>query len=82
MVPTGQRIEKELGIPLTIVAVILILAFWVALALVVVALFCGMRFSFSGPMATENLNDAMGKATDFAEGIKEDVFSKKGNEEE
>lgn len=82
LVMKNRRGEKELGIPLTIVAVILILAFWVALALVVVALFCGMRFSFSGPMATENLNDAMGKATDFAEGIKEDVFSKKGNEEE
>ena len=44
-------------------------------AAVVVALFCGMRFSFSGPMATEDLNDAMGKATDFAEGIKEEAFS-------
>ena len=36
LVMKNRRGEKELGIPLTIVAVILILAFWVALALVVV----------------------------------------------
>ena len=73
--------KKELSIPLTIVVVVTILAFWLVLALAVVALFCGMRFSFTGPMATDGLNDAMGKATDFAEGIKEEVFSK-GNGEE
>jgi len=60
---------------------ILVLAFWISLALVIVALFCGMRFSFEGPMATEDLNDAMGRATDFAEGVKEEVFSKNENEE-
>lgn len=73
LVMKNRRGEKELGIPLTLAVVILILAFWLVVAAVVVALFCGMRFSFSGPMATEDLNDAMGKATDFAEGIKEEI---------
>ena len=65
--------KKELSIPLTIVVVVTILAFWLVLALAVVALFCGMRFSFTGPMATDGLNDAMGKATDFAEGLKQEI---------
>lgn len=82
LVMKNRKGKKELGVPLTIVALCLVLAFWLVLTLVVVGLFCGMRFSFEGPMATEDLNDAMGKATDFAEGIKDEVFSKNGNEEE
>ena len=81
LVMKNRKGERELGIPLTVVVLILVLAFWIALALVIVALFCGMRFSFEGPMATEDLNDAMGRATDFAEGVKEEVFSKNENEE-
>jgi len=81
LVMKNRKGERELGIPLTVVVLILVLAFWISLALVIVALFCGMRFSFEGPMATEDLNDAMGRATDFAEGVKEEVFSKNENEE-
>ena len=73
--------KKELSIPLSILVIAMVLAFWLVLVLAVVALFCGMRFSFTGPMATEDLNEAMGKATDFAEGVKEEVFSKKEKEE-
>ena len=68
--------KQELSIPLTVVVIVMILAFWLVLVLAVVALFCGMRFSFTGPMATERLNDAMGKATDFAESIKEEAQGK------
>lgn len=68
--------KQELSIPLTVVVIVMILAFWLVLVLAVVALFCGMRFSFTGPMATDSLNDAMGKATDFAESIKEEVQGK------
>ncbi len=74
LVMKNRRGKKELGIPLTLLVLLLILAFWLVIALVVVALFFGMRFSFTGPIGTEGLNDAMGKATDFAEGIKEEVF--------
>ena len=73
LVMRNRKGAKELSIPLSVVVVILVLAFWIALALVVVALFCGMRFSFEGPMASEDLNDAMGKATDFAESIKDEI---------
>ena len=81
LVMKNKKGHQELAVPLSVLVIVFILAFWLVLALVVIALFCGMRFSFAGPMATEDLNDAMGKATDFAEGIKEEVFSKDNSEE-
>lgn len=63
----------ELRIPLTVAVLLLIVTFWFVVAAVLVGLFCGLRFSFEGPMASEDLNAAMGKATDFAEGIKNEL---------
>lgn len=74
--------KTELRVPLTVVVLLFILAFWLMLALTVVALFCGMRFSFEGPMASENLNAAMGKATDFAEGIKNELRDDAGRNDD
>ena len=46
--------------------------FWLALALIIVGLFCGCRYRFSGPhLGRKDVNDAMDKATDFAEEIKD-----------
>ena len=45
--------------------------FWVVLALIVVGLFCGFRYSFSGPhLGRKSVNDAMDKVSDIAEDIK------------
>lgn len=77
LVMRNRKGEQELRIPLTVLVLIFVLAFWVMLALTVVALFCGMRFSFEGPLESKNINDAMGKATDFAENIREEIFSDK-----
>ena len=78
LVMRNKEGKKELGIPLTLLVVMLILAFWLVLAAAVVALFCGMRFSFTGPLGTQDLNDAMGKATDFAEDMKEGFTKEDG----
>ena len=72
LVMSGKN-GRELGIPLTLLVVLLALAFWVVIALVIVALFCGFRFSLEGPAGSEELNNAMGKATEFAEGIKDEI---------
>jgi hypothetical protein len=42
---------------------------------VVVALFFGNRFSVEGDLNRGDVNETLGKATDFAESIKEDMFS-------
>ena len=65
--------KQAISLPVTIFVVLLIAAFWVVLPLMVVALFFGCRFSFSGPeLGREDLNSAMGKATDFADDIKKE----------
>ena len=66
--------RKEFGIPLTLFIILLLVAFWVVLALVVVALFFGNRFSVEGSLGYDDVNEVLGKATDFAEGIKEEAF--------
>lgn len=74
--------HRELAIPMTVLVLLLVVAFWLTLGLVVLAMFCGCRFSLEGPAASDGLNDAMGRATDFAETVKDKVFSKDEDQEE
>lgn len=62
--------KPVIAIPLTIVAVLMILIFWVVLWLLVVGFFFGFRYSISGPLGSEPVNKAMDKAAQAAEGIK------------
>ena len=73
LVMRDKQGKQNISLPVTIFVVLLIAAFWVVLPLMVVALFFGCRFSFSGPeLGREDLNGAMGKATDFADDIKKE----------
>ena len=72
LVMTGKSGKREVGIPLTLFIILLMVAFWLMLALIVVALFFGNRFSVEGDLNRENVNEALGKATDFVEDLKED----------
>ena len=71
---TSKAGRKEFGIPLTLFIVLLLVAFWLVASLIVVALFFGNRFSVEGSLSTDDVNEVLGKATDFAEGIKEEAF--------
>ena len=63
--------EKKIELPVTAFLVLLIFCFWVVIPLMIVALFFGCRFSFSGQeLGKDSVNSAMGKATDFADNIK------------
>lgn len=78
------NIEKEgnqiVTMPVTILVIIMIFAFWVVVPLLVVGLFLGFKYSFSGPVANGiDLNNVMDKASEVAENIKKD-FEKKDNE--
>ena len=45
--------------------------FWVALALLVIGLFCGCRYRFSGPhLGRKGVNDAMDRASEMADDIR------------
>jgi len=63
--------EKRIELPVTAFIVLLIFCFWVIIPLMIVALFFGCRFSFSGTdLGKDSVNSAMGKATDIADNIK------------
>ena len=72
LVMTGKAGKREFGIPLTLFIILLLLAFWVVVALIVVALFFGNRFSVEGKLGSEDVNEVLSKATDFAENIKDE----------
>jgi len=74
LVMTGRSGNRELSVPLTLFIVLLLTAFWVVVVLLVVAMFCGNRFSIEGSLEHKDVNEVLGKATDFAESIKEETF--------
>lgn len=63
--------ECLLTLPVTVFVLLLIFGFWVVLPLLVVGLFFGFRYSFSGPnLGKKAVNDVMNKASEVVEDIK------------
>ena len=75
--------KEKFSLPVTVCAILLICAFWFVLAALVIGLFCGVRYSFRGAeLGKSAINDAMDRAADAAENMKEDFrssSSKAGN---
>jgi len=76
VVMTGKAGKREFGMPLTLLLVLVLLNVWVMLALVVIALFFGCRFSLEGTLGKKEVNEVLDNATHFAEGIKDEFRSK------
>ena len=63
-----------LEVPVTVLVLLLIFAFWVCIPLLVIGLFAGCRYSFSGAeLGRESVNSAMDKAAEAVERVKEEV---------
>lgn len=72
--------EKVVTIPVTILALLLLFMFWVTIPLMIVGLFFGYRYMFSGPdLGKENVNRAMDSVADAAENLKKEVKGDKSN---
>ena len=70
----GKDGAQALSIPVTLFVLLLLVAFWVVLPLMIIALFCGCRFRFRGPdLGRESVNKVMDKATEVADTIKAEV---------
>ena len=66
--------EVLLEVPVTVLVLLLIFAFWVCIPLLVIGLFAGCRYSFSGAeLGRESVNSAMDKAAEAVERVKEEV---------
>ena len=68
-----HRDKDLMNISVTVLVLLLLIAFWAVAIVLIVGLFCGCRYSFWGPhLGREDVNQAMDKAHDMAEGLKQD----------
>ncbi len=61
-------------LPITVLALLLLFAFWIMVPLIIVGIFFSFRFYFQGPDISSNkVNDAMDTVANAAEEIKNDM---------
>jgi hypothetical protein len=66
--------ETFLSVPVTVLVILLIFAFWIIVPLIVVGLFFDFRYSFHGPdLGRPKVNAVVDKVADAAVNIKKDV---------
>ena len=69
-----KKDETKATFPVTVLALLLIFAFWVTVPLIIIGLFFGLRYRFIGPDFSSNtINDAMNSAADAAENLKKSI---------
>lgn len=67
----GRRV---VCVPILVLVLLLIFAFWITIPLLIAGLFVGCRYSFSGEdMKGINVNSVMDSAANAAEGIKKEI---------
>ena len=63
--------ERKASFPITLLAVMIIFAFWISIPLLIIGLFFGLRYRFNGPDFKKSAaNNVMDTAADAAENIK------------
>lgn len=68
--------EKIMSVPVVVLVLLLLLAFWVILPLMIVGMFCGFRYSFKGSITKSvNVNKACEKAAEACESVKQEFKS-------
>ena len=73
-----RRGQTMINVPVLVLVIALILAFWVVLPLLVVGLFCECRYHFEGiGDINVNLNSACDKVADSVDNLKSDVNNKR-----
>ncbi|TGE31398.1 ubiquitin [Desulfosporosinus sp. Sb-LF] len=66
--------ERKASFPVTVLALLLIFAFWVTIPLIIIGVFFGLRYRFNGPdVSCTTVNDAMNSAADAAENLKKSI---------
>lgn len=66
--------KQVFSLPVTVVAILMIISCMTVLFAVVVSLFFGVRYSFKGEhLGTDSVNSVMQKASDVAEQVKESI---------
>lgn len=72
-----RRGQTMINVPVLVLVIALILAFWVVLPLLIIGLFCECRYHFEGiGDINVNLNSACDKMADSVDNLKSDVNNK------
>ncbi len=70
--------ESKASVPVTVLVLLLLFAFWITLPLMVIGLFFGLRYRFIGPdLGSVTVNSAMDSAAKAAEDIKRSINDEK-----
>ena len=75
--------EEKVSLPLLVVVLFTIFAFWISIPLLIIGLICGCKYSFEGiDTVSVNLNDLSNKASEMVNDIKKDMKEKKDKKDE
>ena len=74
-----RRNKIVLTLPLTVL-VLMVIFFWVTIPAIIVSLFFGFRYRFSGTDISPKVNDAMDSVANKAEGFKDNLRRKEDSE--
>jgi hypothetical protein len=70
----SRNSRRVVSVPVIVLVLLLIFAFWVTIPLLIVGLFCGCRYSFSGDEVKGiSVNGVMDSAANAAEGLKNEI---------
>ena len=70
-----RRDQPVTALPVLILILLLVFAFWVTVPLLILGLFLGFRYRFSGPdLEWDSINDVMGSVADGAVGLGRQVM--------
>ena len=62
------------SVPVLILVVLIIVAFWISIPLILLGLVCGCRYRFTGPdLGRENINNAMGVVSETVDDMVDSV---------
>lgn len=69
--------DSKASIPVTVLALLLIFAFWITIPLMIIGLFFGLHYRFIGPDMKGGVNDVMDSAAKAAEDLKRSINEEK-----
>ena len=66
--------EVKASFPVTVLALLIIFAFWITIPLLIIGLFFNLRYRFVGPdFTSDTINNAMNSAANAAENLKKSI---------
>lgn len=70
--------EIKASIPVTVLVLLLLFAFWITIPLIIIGLFFGLHYRFKGPdLGRDCVNNAMASAAKVAEDVKHTITDEK-----